>query len=50
VAVAIVLAGIAVSAVGAVAFVAFFAPHIARRLCDSVSPSGVLPVAAATAR
>jgi iron complex transport system permease protein len=48
IAVAIVLTGVAVSAAGPIAFVAFFAPHIARRVCDTVSPSGVLPVAAAT--
>jgi iron complex transport system permease protein len=47
-AVAIVLTGVAVSAAGPIGFVAFFAPHIARRVCDTVSPSGVLPVAAAT--
>ena len=47
-AVAIVLTGVAVSAAGPIAFVAFFAPHIARRVSDTVSPSGVLPVAAAT--
>ncbi len=46
-AVAVVLTGIAVSAAGPVAFVAFIAPHIARRVCATVSPSGVLPVAAA---
>jgi iron complex transport system permease protein len=48
IAVAIVLTGFAVSAAGPIAFVAFFTPHIARRLCDTVSPSGVLPAAAAT--
>jgi iron-siderophore transport system permease protein len=48
IAVAIVLTGVAVAAAGPIAFVAFFAPHIARRLCDTVSPSGVLPAAAAT--
>ncbi|MDP2711503.1 MAG: iron chelate uptake ABC transporter family permease subunit [Solirubrobacteraceae bacterium] len=47
-AVAVVLTGIAVSAAGPIAFVAFIAPHIARRICGTVSPSGVLPVAAAT--
>jgi len=46
-AVAVVLTGVAVSAAGPIAFVAFIAPHIARRLCATVSPSGVLPVAAA---
>ncbi len=47
-AMAIVLTGVAVSAAGPIAFVAFIAPHIARRVCGSVSPSGVLPVAAAS--
>ncbi|MGH2804418.1 MAG: FecCD family ABC transporter permease, partial [Thermoleophilaceae bacterium] len=46
-AVAIVLTGVAVSAAGPIAFVAFIAPHIARRVSGSVSPSGVLPAAAA---
>ena len=46
-AVAVALAAIAVSAAGPVAFAAFIAPHIARRICVSVSPSGVLPVAGA---
>lgn len=45
--VAIVLTGVAVSASGPIAFVAFIAPHIARRVCATVSPSGILPVAAA---
>jgi iron complex transport system permease protein len=45
-AVAIVLVGMAVAACGAVAFVAFVAPHVARRLTRSVSPAAVLPVAA----
>lgn len=44
--VAIVLTAVAVSAAGPIGFVAFVAPH-ARRICGSVSPSGVLPVAAA---
>ena len=35
------------SAAGPIAFVAFIAPHIARRICATVSPSGILPVAAA---
>ncbi len=46
VALAVVLVGVAVSATGPIAFVAFIAPHIARRLCGTVLPSGVLPVAA----
>jgi len=46
-AVAIVLTGVAVSAAGPIAFVAFIAPHIARRISATVSPSGVLPVAGA---
>jgi iron complex transport system permease protein len=46
--VAIVLTGVAVSAAGPIAFVAFIAPHIARRVSATVSPSGVLPVAAAS--
>jgi len=46
-AVAIVLTGVAVSASGPIAFVAFIAPHLARRVCATVSPSGILPVAAA---
>lgn len=46
-AVAVVLTGVAVSAAGPISFVAFIAPHIARRLCVTVSPSGILPVAAA---
>lgn len=46
-AVAVVLTAVAVSASGPIGFVAFIAPHLARRICRSVSPSGVLPVAAA---
>jgi iron complex transport system permease protein len=46
-AVAVALTGVAVSAAGPIAFVAFIAPHIARRISATVSPSGVLPVAAA---
>jgi iron complex transport system permease protein len=46
IAVAVVLAAVAVSAAGPVAFAAFIAPHIARRVCTSVSPTSVLPVAA----
>jgi iron complex transport system permease protein len=45
--VAIVLTGVAVAAVGPIAFVAFVAPHIARRLGGSPAPSAVLPLAAA---
>jgi iron complex transport system permease protein len=44
---AIALTGVAVSSAGPIAFVAFIAPHIARRVCGSVSPSAVVPVAAA---
>jgi iron complex transport system permease protein len=46
-AVAVVLTGVAVSATGPIAFVAFIAPHLARRVCATVSPSGILPVSAA---
>lgn len=46
-AVAVLLTGVAVSATGPIAFVAFIAPHIARRVSATVSPSGILPVAAA---
>jgi iron complex transport system permease protein len=46
-ALAVVLTGVAVSVAGPIAFVAFIAPHIARRLTDSASPLEVLPVAAA---
>ena len=45
--VAIVLTGAAVAAAGPIAFVAFIAPHIARRVCGTPEPSAVLPVAAA---
>ena len=45
--VAIALTGVAVAAAGPVAFVAFIAPHIARRVGGSPAPSAVLPVAAA---
>lgn len=45
---AIVLTGVAVSAAGPIAFVAFIAPHIARRVCGSVSPAAVLLVAPAS--
>jgi iron complex transport system permease protein len=44
---ALLLTGLAVSAAGPIAFVAFIAPHIARRIGATVSPSGILPVAAA---
>ncbi len=44
-ALATVLTGLAVSAAGPVAFVAFVAPHIARRLGATVAPGGVLPLA-----
>ena len=46
-AVAVALTAVAVAAAGAIAFVAFIAPHIARRLGHSVSPVGVLPLSAA---
>lgn len=46
-AVAVGLTGVAVSSAGPIAFVAFVSPHIARRLCDSISPFTVVPVAAA---
>jgi iron complex transport system permease protein len=44
--VAVVLTGVAVSACGPLAFVAFIAPHIARRLAGTVAPGAVLAVAA----
>jgi len=43
---ATVLTGVAVSATGPVGFVAFLAPHIARRLIRSASSQGLLPIAA----
>jgi iron complex transport system permease protein len=46
-AVAIALTGVAVSAAGPIAFVAFVAPHLARRMGGTVSPSAVLPLAGA---
>jgi iron complex transport system permease protein len=45
--VAVVLTGVAVAAAGPIAFVAFIAPHIARRVGGSPAPSAVLPVSAA---
>ncbi len=45
-AVAVVLTGAAVAAAGPIAFVAFVAPHVARRLARSVAPSTVLAVSA----
>lgn len=45
-AVAVALTGIAVSAAGPIAFVAFIAPHLARAVARSVAPGTVLPVAA----
>jgi iron complex transport system permease protein len=42
---AILLTGVAVSATGPVGFVAFIAPHIARRLIRSASSQGLLPIA-----
>jgi iron complex transport system permease protein len=44
---ALALTGVAVAAAGPIAFVAFVAPHIARRTGGSVSPGAVLPVAGA---
>jgi iron complex transport system permease protein len=44
-ALATVFTGLAVSAAGPIAFVAFIAPHLARRLGASVAPGGVLPLA-----
>jgi len=44
---AVVLCGIAVAAAGPLAFVAFIAPHVARRLARSAAPLAVLPAAAA---
>lgn len=44
--VALVLTAVAISAAGPLVFVAFVAPHIARRICGTVSPTGVLPIAA----
>ncbi|WP_205696744.1 iron chelate uptake ABC transporter family permease subunit [Conexibacter sp. SYSU D00693] len=44
--IALVLVGVAVAAGGPIAFTAFIAPHIARRLTRSVTPLSVLPVAA----
>ncbi len=46
-AVAIALTGLAVSATGPIAFVAFIAPHVARRVGRSVAPAAVLPLAGA---
>lgn len=43
---AVLLTGLAVSAVGAVAFVAFVSPHLARRLGRSSSTQGLLVLAA----
>jgi iron complex transport system permease protein len=43
---AIVLTGVAVSAAGPIGFVAFVAPHLARRLGRPVSLQGLLPLAA----
>jgi len=44
--VAVVLAALAVAVAGPVGFVAFIAPHIARRLADT-SGAGALPASAA---
>jgi iron complex transport system permease protein len=44
-AVAIALTGLAVAAAGPIAFVAFIAPHVARRVGRSVAPATVLPLA-----
>jgi iron complex transport system permease protein len=46
-AVAIVLCGVAVAAAGPIAFLAFIAPHFARRIGGSPAPAAVLPLAAA---
>ena len=46
-AVAVALTGFAVAAAGPIAFVAFIAPHVARRIARAVTPSAVIPVAAA---
>jgi iron complex transport system permease protein len=46
-AVAVALTAVAVAGAGPIPFVAFVAPHIARRLSGSVSPSAVVPVAGA---
>ena len=43
---AVVLVGIAVSAAGPVGFVAFLAPHLARRMSRATSGAGLLPLAA----
>jgi iron complex transport system permease protein len=45
-AVAVALTGVAVSAVGPVGFVAFLAPHLARRLIGTTSSQALLPAAA----
>jgi iron complex transport system permease protein len=45
-AVAVALTGVTVSATGPIGFVAFVAPHIARRLSPSVSSQSLLPMAA----
>jgi iron complex transport system permease protein len=46
-AIGVVLTGVAVAATGPIAFVAFIAPHIARRLAGSVAPSAIVPLAGA---
>ena len=43
---AVALTGVAVSATGPVGFVAFIAPHVARRLGHAPSSQGLLPLAA----
>jgi ABC-type enterobactin transport system permease subunit len=45
-AIAVALTAVAVAAAGPIAFVAFIAPHIARRVCVCVAASAVLPAAA----
>jgi iron complex transport system permease protein len=45
---AVALTGIAVSAAGPIAFVAFAAPHLARRATGGGSPGALLPVAGVT--
>lgn len=43
---AVLLTGVAVSAAGPIGFVAFIAPHLARRLGRPASSQGLLPLAA----
>jgi iron complex transport system permease protein len=46
-ALAVLLTAVAVAAAGPIAFVAFVAPHIARRIMQSVAPASAMAVAAA---